>query len=125
MAMSTLQVSPVSLQVFLPRLHTIHDFFLLVLAVISVQELNVLLYLEKNILPRFWGVGGGGAEIILGHLAQRMLKFVPRDTGENRPSDSTPTQETIFSDSMPVIWPNCAADLPLAASPWLFPNSSF
>lgn len=62
---------------------------------------------------------------MLQHLAQRMLQFIHRNTGENRPSDSTPTQEGICSDSTPIIGPNCAADLPLAASPWLFPSSSF
>lgn len=68
--------------ILLYRLPTIHEFSLLGLAVIGRQELlNVLLYLEGTFSHSFLR-----GKIILGHLAQRTLQSMGRDTGEKSPA---------------------------------------
>lgn len=52
---------------------------------------------KRNIIPQFHR-----GKIILGHLAQRMLRFIPRDTGADRPSESTAAREGICPDSTPI-----------------------
>lgn len=83
--------------IFLPRLSTIHELILLGLVVTGRQELlHVLLYLERT-----FSCGFLRGKIILGHLAQRMLQSISRDTGENSPTARV-QQDRICSEPLPI-----------------------